>query len=139
MYYKHLTPEHALEWLLKNGKEAEPNFYANLPKDKLVEAVGENLRDFGMDADFHGNTLEYEQYQAVSIGYYREDEDFAILATLNNSSEDMPREEFDKLVKQVVEALQTATNQTITALVREDAPDYLNTDVMDEDSPYLYE
>ena len=65
--------------------------------------------------------------KTVSIGYYREDGDFAILATLNNNDNNLPDGEFNKLIKLVeseyVEKLYYTHD--IMVLERQDTPDYV--------------
>jgi hypothetical protein len=70
--------------------------------------------------------------KTVSIGYYREDGDFAILATLNNNDNNLPDDEFNKLIKLVeseyVEKLYYTHD--IVVLERQDTPDYVEIDVV---------
>jgi hypothetical protein len=61
--------------------------------------------------------------KVCSIGFYREDGDFAILATLNNNDEFIPL--FDDLIFRVISRLQSDTDEPIIALERQDAPDYV--------------
>lgn len=63
---------------------------------------------------------------SVSIGYFREDGDFAILATLNNNDGYLLSNEFNDLVKLITISLSNKIeNINIVALNREDAPDYV--------------
>lgn len=63
---------------------------------------------------------------SVSIGYFREDGDFAILATLNNNDGYLLSNEFNDLVKLIKISLSNKIkNIDIVALNREDAPDYV--------------
>ena len=43
-----MTTLQAREWLVKNDKEAAL-FWTEQPEEDLIEAVGDNLRDFGDD------------------------------------------------------------------------------------------
>lgn len=53
-HFKTLTDDEARNWLVVNDKEAA-EFWRDQPQEVLIEAVGENLRDFG---DFDGLTYE---------------------------------------------------------------------------------
>lgn len=68
--------------------------------------------------------------KSVSIGYYRDDGDFAILATLNNKDDDMPQDSFRHLVELTKVSLYALTtgHAQIHALEREDTPDYVTLD-----------
>lgn len=61
----------------------------------------------------------------VSIGYHREDGDFAVLATLNNNDDFMSDEEFTEVVDSLAEKLWAVTRLYITVLERQDTPDYV--------------
>ena len=61
----------------------------------------------------------------VSLGYHREDGDFAVLATLNNNDDFMSDEEFTEVVDLLAEKLWAVTRLYITVLERQDAPDYV--------------
>jgi hypothetical protein len=61
----------------------------------------------------------------VSLGYHREDGDFAVLATLNNNDDYMSDEEFTEVVDSLAEKLWAVTRLYITVLERQDAPDYV--------------
>ena len=63
--------------------------------------------------------------KTVSIGYHREDGDFAILATLNNNDEFMSDEEFTEVVDSLAKKLWAVTRLYITVLERQDTPDYV--------------
>jgi hypothetical protein len=62
--------------------------------------------------------------KTVSIGYHREDGDFAVLATLNNNDDFMSNEEFGDVVDSLAAKLR-AVGLNITVLERQDAPDYV--------------
>jgi hypothetical protein len=70
--------------------------------------------------------------KTVSIGYYREDGDFAILATLNNNDGLLSDQRFKQLIELVegeyVELLYNAHG--IVVLERQDTPDYVEVDVV---------
>jgi hypothetical protein len=65
--------------------------------------------------------------KTVSIGYYREDGDFAILATLNNNDGLLSDQKFKQLIELVesdfVEKLYYTHD--IMVLERQDTPDYV--------------
>ena len=63
--------------------------------------------------------------KTVSLGYHREDGDFAVLATLNNNDDFMSDEEFTEVVNSLAENLWAVTRLYITVLERQDAPDYV--------------
>lgn len=62
----------------------------------------------------------------ATIGFLREDGDFAILATLNNNDEHMSPEQFQAIARTLCEQLAAATGNAIQALHRQDAPDYID-------------
>jgi hypothetical protein len=62
----------------------------------------------------------------VSIGYYREDGTFAILATVNNNGEYLDPSEFDEMCDFMQDYLKTNTFKNIIILERQDAPDYVD-------------
>jgi len=65
--------------------------------------------------------------KSVTIGYTREDGDFAILATMNNKDGLMSDDVFKSLVRLVRLRLSVNVDDgTIQVLEREDAPDYLD-------------
>lgn len=67
--------------------------------------------------------------KTVSIGFMRDDGDFALFATLNNLDEHMNQDEFQELVDSVVFELFRATKRNdVVVLEREDAPDYVTLD-----------
>lgn len=62
---------------------------------------------------------------SVSIGFFRGDEDFQILATLNNSDRILSDESFDSLINLVRDTLEVETGEEVEVLVRQDTPDYV--------------
>jgi hypothetical protein len=61
-----------------------------------------------------------------TIGFHRtDDNDFQILATINNNDEVLSRHEFNDISQTLVTMLQAATDEEIIALVRQDTPDYV--------------
>jgi hypothetical protein len=63
--------------------------------------------------------------KTVSIGYTRDDGDFAILATLNNNDEHMSDEDFDELRLALTISLAANTDLQLQMLERQDTPDYV--------------
>jgi hypothetical protein len=63
--------------------------------------------------------------KTVSIGFTRDDGDFALFATLNNLDEYFNSYDFKELVHAVASELQSATNMKVEILEREDAPSYI--------------
>ena len=64
--------------------------------------------------------------KTVSIGYHREDGDFAILATLNNNDEHILEENFEQICKSLFRALDVSTTSLhIKVIKRQDTPDYV--------------
>ena len=69
--------------------------------------------------------------KTISIGYERDDGDFAILATLNNNDELMPQAEFEQFAFEIKERFQLALRdeqgdiRTIEMRERQDTPDYV--------------
>lgn len=61
----------------------------------------------------------------ISIGYYREDGDFALLATLNNADCHLSDSAFLELVVQTMDFFNNRAELKVVALERQDAPDYL--------------
>ena len=59
----------------------------------------------------------------VSIGYFRDDGDFALLATLNNNDGDIKH--FKLLVSDIKGMISDCSGIECIALEREDAPDYV--------------
>jgi len=67
-----------------------------------------------------------------SIGIERDDGDFHILATLNNNDQLMTEEVFETFRTIVVSQLRSLTDAGyITAMERQDAPDYINLEIGD--------
>lgn len=65
----------------------------------------------------------------ASIGFFRGDSDFELLATLNNGGEQYSPEVFAEIVQMTVKKLNEASNvDGIVALHREDAPDVITMD-----------
>lgn len=71
------------------------------------------------------------EMQCVSIGYYRDDGDLRILATLNNHDEEFTKADFPWLVAALDSFLQNKLRDdhgefpTLEVLNRQDAPDYV--------------
>jgi len=63
--------------------------------------------------------------KTVSIGFTRDDGDFALFATLNNLDEYLNSYDFKELIHAVASELQAATNMKVEILEREDAPSYI--------------
>lgn len=63
--------------------------------------------------------------KTVSVGFYRDDGDFAVLATLNNNDGHMSDEKFEELVGEVASTLCRKLVCEIVVLERQDAPDYV--------------
>jgi hypothetical protein len=64
--------------------------------------------------------------KTVSIGFFREDGDLALVATLNNLDEHMSDDEFKTLVKAVAAYIELMSKRNdVVVLEREDAPDYV--------------
>ena len=61
--------------------------------------------------------------KCVSIGYFRDDGDFALLATLNNNDGDIRVFEF--IVEDLKRNISLSTSIECIVLEREDAPDYV--------------
>ena len=64
--------------------------------------------------------------KTVTIGYTREDGDFAVIATLNNNDGHMSDEDFDELRLALTISLAANTDLQLQMLERQDAPDYVN-------------
>ena len=64
----------------------------------------------------------------ASIGFTRDDGDFAVLATLNNNDGHLSDELFGQLVRELTQTLALYTVQPMTALNRQDTPDYIQLD-----------
>jgi hypothetical protein len=63
--------------------------------------------------------------KTVSIGFFREDGDFAILATMNNNDEHLTEDAFMALVEVTRLAFQQFAEVDMEALERQDTPDYV--------------
>jgi hypothetical protein len=63
--------------------------------------------------------------KTVSIGFFREDGDFAILATMNNNDEHLTEDAFMALVGEVASTLCSKLVCQIDVLERQDTPDYV--------------
>lgn len=66
--------------------------------------------------------------KTVSIGFTRDDGDFALFATLNNLDDYFSSYDFKELVHAVASELQAATQMKVEILEREDAPSYITLD-----------
>lgn len=67
----------------------------------------------------------------VSIGYYREDGDFAVVVTLNNNDGIYTPEAFNRLVQYLIIILkmeQEIYHPDLIVLNRQDTPDYVQID-----------
>lgn len=71
--------------------------------------------------------------KTVSIGFTRDDGDFALFATLNNLDDYFSSYDFKELVHAVASELQAATQMKVEILEREDAPSYIVLDNEDYD------
>ena len=63
--------------------------------------------------------------KTVSIGFTRDDGDFALFATLNNLDEYFNSYDFKELIHAVASELQATTKMKVEILEREDAPSYV--------------
>lgn len=69
--------------------------------------------------------------KTVSIGYIRDDDEFRILATLNNIDDELSTDLFADAIRAVRDLLQTrlhtddGTAPTLIVLERQDTPDYV--------------
>lgn len=80
-----------------------------------------------MVEEINDPTLKYGNMKQVSIGYKREDGDFAIVATLNNNDGHWNAYQFDWLVCEIIwNARNFAKLENIEAVERIDTPDYGN-------------
>ena len=61
----------------------------------------------------------------ASIGFIREDGDLGLVATLNNIDAHMSDDAFNTLVGMVRAHIETASQQQVVVLERNDAPDYV--------------
>jgi hypothetical protein len=130
-HYKDMSNEDARVWLMVNDKEEAELWRTH--GGNLVEAVGDNLRDFGTD----GTWCYSKQYASfdprtdctASIGYIREDGDFAVLATVNNHDGALSSAEYLKMIKYMLNMFSKSDNKQgdkILVLAREDATDYVS-------------
>jgi hypothetical protein len=71
--------------------------------------------------------------KTVSIGFTRDDGDFALFATLNNLDEYFNSYDFKELIHAIASELQAATKMKVEILEREDAPSYVVLDDEDYD------
>lgn len=65
--------------------------------------------------------------KTVSIGFHREDGDFAVLATLNNNDDHFTPEAFAVLVCATHASVKLAAGNGVVVLERQDTPDYVST------------
>ena len=63
--------------------------------------------------------------KTVSIGFFRDDGDFALFATLNNLDEHLNDDDFAKLIEHIASQLRKSTNDKVHILEREDALCYI--------------
>jgi hypothetical protein len=70
--------------------------------------------------------------QTVSIGYEREDGDFHIIATLNNNEEFAEEADWYCAIAAIVKTLQKVMGLNLAVLEREDAPDFVNLDKLED-------
>jgi hypothetical protein len=70
--------------------------------------------------------------KTVSIGYFRDDGDFTILATLNNNDGNFTDDQFNKLINLVESEFVEKLYQfyDIVVLNRQDTPDYVEVDIV---------
>lgn len=66
--------------------------------------------------------------KTVSIGFTREDGDFAVLATLNNNDSHLNDSDFNALVGEVASTLCRKLVCEVQVLERQDTPDYIQLD-----------
>jgi hypothetical protein len=66
--------------------------------------------------------------QTVTVGYQRDDGDFAVIATLNNNDKHMDDKVFMDIVHNLADKLCREMVCQIDVLYRQDAPDYINTE-----------
>ena len=67
--------------------------------------------------------------KTASIGYFREDGDFAIVATLNNNDGLLDDEAFAYVLTKLAGRLKHESEQPMSILERQDTPDYVNVEV----------
>jgi hypothetical protein len=70
----------------------------------------------------------------VSIGFFREDGDFAILATMNNNDGYLTEDAFSAMVEVVRSALGMFAEVEMSVLERQDTPDYVTLESNDDDA-----
>jgi hypothetical protein len=70
--------------------------------------------------------------KTVSIGFFREDGDFAILATMNNNDEYLTEDAFSAMVEVVRSALGMFAETPMCVLERQDTPDYVTLESTDD-------
>jgi hypothetical protein len=70
--------------------------------------------------------------KTVSIGFFREDGDFSILATLNNNDGYLTEDAFSAMVEVTRLALQQFAEVDMEALERQDTPDYVTVENNDD-------
>ena len=63
-----------------------------------------------------------------TIGYEREDGDFAVLATLNNNNAHLDENTFEIITQAVQAILRSHIQQRIDYIERQDSPDYIYLD-----------
>ena len=68
----------------------------------------------------------------VSIGFFREDGDFAILATLNNNDGYLTEEAFGVMVEVTRMTLRQLAEVEVSVLERQDTPDYVTLETNDD-------
>ena len=75
-----------------------------------------------------------DNIQSVTIGYRREDGDIEVLATLNNTGEQLSQKKFEAVIKRVVHAYLSEevgdweNEPHVSVWAREDVPDLLEYD-----------
>ncbi len=63
--------------------------------------------------------------KTYTIGFYRADGDFQVLATVNNNDQLMTDFDFDCMTAHLVDTLAETTGEDVQALSRQDTPDYV--------------
>ena len=64
----------------------------------------------------------------ASIGYYRDDGDFALLMTFNNTDKDIPQSDFESIIFYLQVRTQMFFNPNVKIIIlwwQEHAPDYI--------------
>jgi hypothetical protein len=64
--------------------------------------------------------------KTVSIGFTRDDGDFAVLATLNNNDTHLTDDAFHAIVRGVSTYLEVQIGHAVSVLERQDTPDYVS-------------